>query len=62
MGQLGSAVPILAQRVGIGPTVLAAPFVATLADATGLFIYFTIFTPILSIYLKEDQVCIHAPL
>lgn len=39
---VGSTVPILAHRVGIDPTVVSAPFVTTLVDATGLFVYFTI--------------------
>lgn len=46
---VGSAVPILAQRIGIDPTVLSAPFVTTLVDATGLFIYFTIAKLVLGI-------------
>ena len=29
-----------AQRIGIDPTVMSAPMITTLVDATGLFIYF----------------------
>jgi magnesium transporter len=46
---VGSIVPNLAQRIGIDPTVLSAPFVTTLVDGTGLFIYFTIANLILGI-------------
>lgn len=46
---VGSAIPLFARRIGIDPTVLSAPFVTTLVDATGLFIYFTIAKLILGI-------------
>ena len=46
---VGSIVPNLAQRIGIDPTVLSAPFVTTLVYGTGLFIYFTIANLILGI-------------
>jgi magnesium transporter len=39
---VGSLVPIAAERFGIDPTVLSAPLITTLVDATGLVIYFTI--------------------
>lgn len=39
---VGSLIPILADSVGIDPTVMSAPLLATLVDATGLLIYFTI--------------------
>jgi magnesium transporter len=39
---LGSILPILAQRIGLDPTVVSGPAMSTLVDATGLFIYFTI--------------------
>jgi magnesium transporter len=44
---VGALVPILAQRVGLDPAVLSAPMIATLVDATGLVIYFTIAKTIL---------------
>jgi magnesium transporter len=37
---VGAIVPIVAQRLGIDPTVMSAPMITTLVDATGLFIYF----------------------
>lgn len=38
----GSMLPMVADRVGVDPTVVSAPFIATLVDATGLIIYFII--------------------
>jgi magnesium transporter len=39
---VGSLVPLVAQRLRIDPTVVSAPFITTLVDATGLVIYFVI--------------------
>ena len=39
---VASLIPIAADRLGIDPAVVSAPFITTLVDATGLFIYFTI--------------------
>jgi magnesium transporter len=39
---VGSLIPIVAERFGVDPAVLSAPLIATLVDATGLIIYFTI--------------------
>jgi magnesium transporter len=39
---VGSLIPLLAQRLRIDPTVVSAPLITTLVDATGLFIYFTV--------------------
>jgi len=36
----GSMLPFLLRRVGFDPASASAPFVATLVDVTGLFIYF----------------------
>jgi magnesium transporter len=46
---VGSLVPLMAQRVGLDPAVLSAPMIATLVDATGLVIYFTIAKTILGL-------------
>ncbi len=46
---VGSLIPIAAERFGIDPAVLSAPLIATLVDATGLIIYFTIAKVILRI-------------
>lgn len=39
---VGSLVPVVAQTVGIDPTVVSAPLITTLVDASGLFIYFSV--------------------
>lgn len=39
---VGSLIPIAADTLGIDPTVMSAPLIATLVDATGLLIYLTV--------------------
>lgn len=39
---VAAVIPIFAQRAGLDPTVLSAPLITTLVDATGLIIYFSI--------------------
>lgn len=39
---VGSVVPLLAQKLKIDPTVVSAPLITTVVDATGLFIYFMV--------------------
>ena len=39
---VGAMIPMLATMFKIDPTVMSAPLIATLVDATGLIIYFTI--------------------
>jgi outer membrane protein OmpA-like peptidoglycan-associated protein len=39
---VGAVIPIAAQRFRIDPTVVSAPLITTLVDASGLFIYLTI--------------------
>ena len=39
---VGALIPIAAQRVGIDPTVVSAPLITTLVDASGLFIYLSV--------------------
>jgi len=46
---VGSMIPMLAQRLKIDPTVVSAPFITTLVDATGLIIYFMVAKAILGI-------------
>jgi magnesium transporter len=46
---VGSLLPLLAARVGVDPAIVSGPFMSTLVDATGLFIYFTIARLILRI-------------
>jgi magnesium transporter len=45
---VGCLVPILAHAVGIDPTVMSAPLITTLVDATGLVIYFSVAAMVLS--------------
>jgi magnesium transporter len=39
---VGATIPLVAQRLGIDPTVISAPLITTLVDASGLFIYFSV--------------------
>jgi magnesium transporter len=41
--------PLLAQRFGVDPTVVSAPLITTLVDATGLIIYFLIARAVLDL-------------
>lgn len=38
----GAMIPLLLKRIGLDPATASAPFVATLADVTGLIIYFSV--------------------
>lgn len=44
----GSSLPFLLRRLGFDPASASAPFVATLVDVTGLIIYFTVASLLLS--------------
>lgn len=46
---IGSTMPLLARRVGVDPAVVSAPLVATLVDATGLLIYFSVARAVLGL-------------
>jgi magnesium transporter len=46
---VGSLMPILADRVGVDPAVVSAPFVTTVVDASGLVVYFLIARAIFNI-------------
>ncbi len=46
---IGSVLPILANKLGFDPAVMASPFITTLVDATSLVIYFKIASLILNI-------------
>jgi magnesium transporter len=45
---MGSLLPFVLRRMGFDPATSSAPFVATLVDVTGLVIYFTVASLILS--------------
>jgi magnesium transporter len=44
----GSMLPFLLRRLGLDPASASAPFVATIVDVTGLVIYFSVATWMLS--------------
>jgi len=44
----GSMLPLVLKRLGADPATSSAPFVATLVDVTGLVIYFTVASLVLS--------------
>ena len=46
---MGSLIPMVANRIGIDAAVVSAPMISTLVDATGLFIYLSIATWLLSL-------------
>lgn len=46
---VGCSLPILADKVGIDPAVMAAPFITTVVDALSLLIYFTMAVQILEL-------------
>ena len=46
---IGSFLPILANKIGFDPAVMASPFITTLVDATSLIIYFRIASILLGI-------------
>ena len=46
---IGSFLPILANKIGFDPAVMASPFITTLVDATSLIIYFRIASLLLGI-------------
>lgn len=46
---VGSLVPLTAEKVGIDPTVISAPLITTVVDATGLAIYFLVAKVILGL-------------
>ena len=39
---VGCALPLLAEKVGLDPAVMASPFISTIVDATSLLIYFAL--------------------
>jgi magnesium transporter len=39
---VGSVLPLILHRLKVDPAVVSAPFISTLVDGTGLFLYFTI--------------------
>lgn len=46
---VGCSLPILAEKLGLDPAVMASPFISTVVDALSLLVYFRIATAILGI-------------
>lgn len=46
---VGSTLPMVAEKIGIDPAVMASPLISTITDAVSLLIYFTIATAVLNI-------------
>jgi len=46
---VGALIPLTAHRLGIDPTVVSAPLITTLVDATGLFIYLKVASAVLGL-------------
>ena len=46
---VGCSLPILAEKVGLDPAVMASPFISTIVDATSLLIYFSFASALLGI-------------
>ena len=46
---VGCALPIVAQKIGFDPAVMASPFITTVVDALSLIVFFTISSSILNI-------------
>ena len=46
---IGGSLPIMAERLGLDPAVMASPFITTLVDAVSLIVYFTLAKAMLGI-------------
>ena len=46
---VGCSLPLLAEKIGLDPAVMASPFITTIVDATSLLIYFTLASALLRI-------------
>ena len=46
---IGSMIPLFAQRFGVDPAVVSAPFITTIVDATGLIVYFLVARAVLGL-------------
>lgn len=46
---VGCSLPLLAEKIGLDPAVMASPFISTIVDATSLLIYFTFASHLLGI-------------
>ena len=46
---VGCSLPILAEKLGLDPAVMASPFISTVVDAVSLIIYFSFASLLLGI-------------
>ena len=46
---IGCVLPLVAERIGFDPAVMASPLITTIVDAVSLIVYFTIAVAILHI-------------
>jgi len=46
---VGSVVPVVATRVGVGPAVVSTPFITTVVDAAGLVVCFPVAPAVLGL-------------
>lgn len=46
---VGCSLPLLAEKIGLDPAVMASPFISTIVDATSLLIYFQLASALLGI-------------
>ena len=46
---VGCSLPLLAEKIGLDPAVMASPFISTIVDATSLLIYFTLASALLGL-------------
>lgn len=46
---VGCSLPLLAEKIGLDPAVMASPFITTIVDATSLLIYFTMASALLNL-------------
>ena len=46
---VGCSLPLLAEKIGLDPAVMASPFITTIVDATSLLIYFTLASALLAL-------------
>lgn len=46
---VGCSLPLLAEKIGLDPAVMASPFITTIVDATSLLIYFTLASALLNL-------------
>ena len=46
---VGCMLPLLAEKIGLDPAVMAAPFISTIVDVLSLVIYFTFATALLGL-------------